>query len=50
MLRKIITWALAVFLVYYLCTQGAHAAAFARGGLHALRDAGRSMSRFVNDL
>jgi hypothetical protein len=49
-LRKVITWAIVIFIVYYLATEPASAAAFLKNCLHGLHDAGSSMSKFVNKL
>jgi len=49
-LRKVILWALVIFIVYYLATDPDGAAGFLRTALHGLQDAGNSMSKFVNKL
>jgi hypothetical protein len=50
MLRKIITWAIVIFLVFYLLTQPQGAANVINGLLNLLKDAGNSLATFVNSL
>lgn len=50
MLKKVITWAIVIFLIYYLATEPGSAASFLKNALHGLQDAGNSMSKFVNKL
>ena len=50
MLRKIITWAIVIFLVFYLLTQPSGAANVINGLLNLLKDAGNSLATFVNSL
>lgn len=50
MLKKVITWAAVIFIVYYLATQPQSAADFVRGVFHWLQGAGVSLSKFFNDL
>jgi hypothetical protein len=50
MLRKIITWAIVIFLVFYLLTQPQGAANVIDGILNLLKDAGNSLATFVNSL
>jgi len=50
MLSRIIGWVLVVFVVYYLVTDPDGAARFVHSVLNGLRDAGDSLSRFVNRL
>lgn len=50
MLRKVITWAIVIFIVYYIATEPTSAAAFLKTCLHGLQNAGSSMSKFVNKL
>jgi hypothetical protein len=48
--KKVLTWALVIFVVYYLATQpvgAAHAVHQVFGGLHS---AGNSLATFVNSL
>jgi hypothetical protein len=49
-LRKVIAWAVVIFIVYYLATDPGGAAGFLKNALHGLQSAGNSMSRFVNKL
>jgi hypothetical protein len=49
-LRKAITWALVIFIVYYLATNPTGAAHFLQHAFNGLKSAGNSMSRFVNKL
>jgi len=49
-LKKVITWAIVIFIIYYLATDPNGAASFLRSALHGLQDAGNSMSKFVNKL
>jgi hypothetical protein len=50
MLRKIITWAIVIFLVFYLLTQPQGAANVINGILNLLKEAGNSLATFVNSL
>ena len=50
MLKKIITWAIVIFLVFYLLTQPQGAANVINGLLNLLKDAGNSLATFVNSL
>ena len=49
-LKKVITWAIVVFIVYYLATDPHGAAVFVRGVFHWLEDAGHALAQFVNSL
>ncbi|HEY2551938.1 MAG TPA: hypothetical protein VGI64_15310 [Streptosporangiaceae bacterium] len=49
-LKKVITWAIVLFIVYYLATNPHGAAIFVRGIFHWLQGAGKSLSQFFNDL
>jgi len=49
-LKKVLTWGGAIFLVYYLATQPQGAASFVSAALAWLQHAGNSMSTFVNSL
>jgi hypothetical protein len=49
-LRKVITWAIVIFIVYYLATDPSGAANFLHNAFNGLKSAGNSMSRFVNKL
>jgi hypothetical protein len=50
MLARIIGWVLVAFIVYYLVTNPDGAAGFVHSVLDDLRDAGNSLSRFINHL
>jgi len=50
MLRKVILWALVIFVVYYLATDPTGAAHALHQAFNGLKSAGNSMSRFVNKL
>jgi hypothetical protein len=50
MLPRIIGWALVAFAVYYMVTNPDGAAGFVHSVLDGLRQAGDSLSRFVNHL
>ena len=50
MLKKIITWAIVIFLAFYLITQPTGAANVIHGLLNFLREAGNSLATFVNSL
>jgi hypothetical protein len=50
MLRKLITWAIVAFIIFYIATQPTGAAALTRhtyGGLHS---AATSLATFINNL
>jgi hypothetical protein len=49
-LKKVITWAIVLFIVYYLATQPTGAANFVHHVFNGLHSAANSMSRFVNTL
>jgi hypothetical protein len=49
-LRKVITWSIVIFVIYYLATDPGGAADFLKNALHGLQSAGNSMSKFVNKL
>jgi hypothetical protein len=49
-LKKLITWAIVVFIVYYLATNPHGAADFVKGVFHWLEGAGRALADFVNSL
>jgi hypothetical protein len=48
--KKVITWALVVFLVYYLVTKPTGAANVMHGILNGLKSAGSSLATFLNSL
>jgi len=49
-LRKVITWAIVIFIIYYLATDPTGAAHALQHAFNGLRNAGNSMARFVNKL
>jgi hypothetical protein len=49
-LRKVITWAIVVFVVYYLATDPHGAANVLHHAYNGLKSAGHSMTKFVNSL
>jgi hypothetical protein len=50
MLRKVITWAIVIFIVFYLLTQPSGAAHVISNLLNLLKSAGNSLATFVNSL
>jgi hypothetical protein len=50
MLRKIITWAIVIFVAFYLLTQPRGAGNAMHGLLDLLKNVGNSLSTFVNSL
>jgi hypothetical protein len=50
MLKKVITWAIVIFVVYFLATQPGTSADFVRSWFNAARDVGTSLSHFVSSL
>ena len=50
MVKKIVTWALVLFVVYYLVSNPDGAANIVHHAFNGLREAGASMSRFVSSL
>jgi hypothetical protein len=50
MLKKVITWAIVLFIVYYLVSQPHAAAGVVHSAFNGLRSAGNSLSRFVSSL
>jgi hypothetical protein len=49
-LRKVITWAIVIFIIYYLATDPTGAAQALQHACNGLKTAGNSMSQFVNKL
>ncbi len=49
-MRKVITWAIVVFIIYYLATDPTGAAHALHSAFNGLKSAGDSMARFVNQL
>jgi len=50
MVKKILLWALVVFVAWYLLTDPGGAATFVSHVLNGLKSAGRSLSTFVSKL
>ena len=50
MLRKVITWAIVIFIMYYLATDPIRCRHALHSAFNGLKSAGNSMSRFVNKL
>jgi hypothetical protein len=50
MLKKIITWAVVLFVVFYIATEPSGAAGFVHDAFNDLHSAANSMARFVNSL
>ncbi len=50
MLRKVITWAIVIFIVYYLVSNPHGASDVVQSALRGLRSAGNSLSTFVSNL
>lgn len=48
--KKVLTWVLIIFVVYYLATQPTGAAHFVHGVFNWLHSAGNSLATFVNHL
>jgi hypothetical protein len=49
-LKKIVGWAVVIFLAYYLYTQPSGAAGSVHNVFHVLRLAGSSLATFLNSL
>jgi hypothetical protein len=50
MLKKVITWGIVIFVIYYLVSNPAGAANVVHSTFNGLRSIGRSLSGFVNSL
>ena len=50
MLKKVITWAIVIFIIYYLATDPAGAAAFMHHIFNGLKTIGASLATFFNSL
>jgi hypothetical protein len=50
MLKKVITWAIVLFIVFYIATQPTGAANLVHTAYNGLHSAANSMARFVNSL
>jgi hypothetical protein len=49
-LRRVITWMIVIFVVFYIATEPAGAAGFVHSAYNGLHSAANSMARFVNSL
>jgi hypothetical protein len=50
MLKRVITWAIVIFIVYYLVTDPHSASHAVQSALRGLRTAGNSLASFVSNL
>jgi hypothetical protein len=50
MIRKVVTWAIVVFIVYYLVSDPHGAAGAVHHIVNGLHSAGNSMAKFVSNL
>ena len=50
MLKKVIMWGVAIFVVYFLATQPGSSASMLHTWFNGVRDIGSSLSRFVTSL
>ena len=50
MLKKIITWAIVIFIIYYVATEPSGAAGVVHSIYNGLHQAATSMAEFVNSL
>jgi hypothetical protein len=50
MLKKIITWAIVLFIIFYVATQPSGAAGIVHHAYNGLHDAASSLATFVNSL
>jgi hypothetical protein len=50
MLKKVITWGVVIFVVYFLATQPSASAGFVHTWWVAVRDVGSSLAKFVTSL
>jgi hypothetical protein len=50
MLKKIITWAIVIFIIFYVATEPAGAANIVHSIYNGLHSAASSMAEFVNSL
>jgi hypothetical protein len=50
MLKKVISWGIVIFVVFYLVTQPTSSANLLHGWYHDLHSIGSSLSRFVSSL
>jgi hypothetical protein len=49
-LKKVITWGIVIFIVYYLVSDPGGAAGAVHNALNGLRSAGNSLAKFVSSL
>jgi hypothetical protein len=49
-LKKLVLWAVVIFVVYYVATQPGNAGTFVHHCLSGLKTAGSSLATFVNKL
>ncbi len=50
MLKKIITWAIVIFIIFYIATEPSGAAGIVHSIFNGLHSAATSMAEFVNSL
>lgn len=50
MLKKVITWAVVIFVIYYIATQPTGAANLIHHAYNGVHAAGTSLAKFVNSL
>ena len=50
MLRKVIIWAVVIFIIYYLATDPTGAGNLLHHAFNGLKEAGHQMTKFVNSL
>jgi len=50
MLKKVITWGIVIFIVYYLVSDPGGAGQVVQSALNGLRSAGNSLAQFVSSL
>ena len=50
MLKKVITWAIVLFIIFYIATQPSGAAGIVHHIYNGLHDAATSLATFVNSL
>jgi hypothetical protein len=50
MLKKVVSWGIVIFVVYYLATQPTGAANLIHHAYNGLHSAGHSLATFVNSL
>jgi len=49
-LKKVVTWAIVLFIIFYVATQPTGAASVVHSLFNGLHSAGNSLARFVNSL